>query len=226
MRPHMRQNRSTTTLLAVGAVLGAAAIVLAAVQSARPASPTRLATVNLPALIDRLQEKAEWETRINGLRQRIEDEKNLRLNALKDDVEKLKAITDEEGQRAALEAAQIKKLELDQWALMKGNELDREVSLMWRQIYKHVREEAAKLAESRGYDYVIVAEPGEEIDLTVGDQRIPLTQRALEQIGRRRLLYSSPANDLTEELRSRMDNVHQLNMPAPGAGGPAPKPGP
>lgn len=199
----MKKLACIVSLLLLGSF---AAGLIAANQGSRAVPPTRVATVNLGALVDKLHEKAEWEIKLRNLQAQIQEEVRARLAKMDEVVAKVNAIQDPAARMEALEAAQLQKLELDQWASMKERELDREVSLMWRQIYRNIREEAAKLAESRGYDYVIVAEPGDEIQLG-GDSRIPATQRALEQIGRRRLLYSSPAHDITDELATRMNNA-------------------
>lgn len=199
--------RISLTSVVVGACLVVTAASLLAAQASRSVPPTRAATVNLGELVDKLQEKADWEIRLRHLQASIMEEVKAKRAKLEEMVATINAIQDPNEKLVALEAAQIERLETEQWAAMKENELDREASLMWRQIYKRVREEAAKLAESKGYDYVFVAEPGDELQLAGGDPRVPLTQRALEQIGRRKFLYTSPAHDITEELRARMDNA-------------------
>jgi len=203
------------SIVAGGAVVAIAFALLAAAQSSRSVPPTRVATVNLGELIDKLQEKAEWEIRLRHLQGSILDEVKAKKAHLEELVARINAMTNEAEKLAALEAAQIERLETEQWAAMKENELDREASLMWRQIYRHIREESAKLAESKGYDYVIVAEIGDDLQLAGGDPRVPLTQRALEQISRRRMLYQSPAHDITEELRARMDNAYAVSGSGP-----------
>lgn len=205
----MRPMRFPLKSVVIGSiVIGAALGILTAAQSARPAPSTSVASVNLGELIDKLQEKAEWEIRLRHLQSSIMEEVKVKRAKLEELVKRLNEMKDEKEKLAALEAAQLERLETEQWAAMKENELDREASLMWRQIYTHIRQEAAKLAESKGYDYVMVAEPGgDELQLSGGDPRVPLTQRALEQISRRRMLYTSPAHDITEELRARMDNA-------------------
>jgi len=203
--------RMKKLLSAAGLVLLAAFAggLVAANQGARTGPPTRVATVNLGTLVDKLQEKAEWEIKLRNLQSQIMEEIRVRKTKLDELVAQVNAMQDPAKKMTSLEEAQLQKLELDQWATMKERELDREASLMWRQIYKHIREEAGKLAESKGYDYVIVAEPGDDIQLG-GDSRVPATQRALEQIGRRRLLYTSPAHDITEELGTRMNNAYAV----------------
>lgn len=202
-----------TSSLAIAGLVGLSFLVgglVASAQGGKAPPPTRVATVNLGALIEKLQEKAEWEIKLRSLQSQILDEVKVRKTHLEELVTQINAMTDPAKKMEALEQAQLQKLETDQWASMKERELDREASLMWRQIYKHIREEAAKLAEAKGYDYVIVAEPGDDIQLAGGDSRVPLTQRALDQIGRRRLLFSSATHDITDELATRMDNAYQI----------------
>jgi len=196
-------------LLAASFLVGGFA---ASAQVGKAPANTKVATVNLGALIEKLQEKAEWEIKLRNLQAQIMDEVKARKSQLEEMTTQINAIADADKKLEAMEKAHLTKLETEQWAMMKERELDREASLMWRQIYKHIREEAAKLAETKGYDYVIVAEPGDELQLAGGDARVPLTQRALDQIGRRRMLYSSPAHDITEELRTRMDNAYAIGQ--------------
>jgi len=210
--------RITTRSIAVVALLCAAASALAllvAAQAARNIPPTRVATINLDELIDKLQEKVDWEIRLRQLEASIRDEVAAKKASLQTMVDKINAMTSEPEKRAAIEDAELVKLEMEQWAAMKLGELDREASLMWRRIYKHIKEESAKLAEAKGYDYVIVDEPGDDLTLNSGDPRgMPLRMQALEQINARRLIYTSPAHDITEELRARMDNAYAVGGPS------------
>ncbi|MBX3356246.1 MAG: OmpH family outer membrane protein [Phycisphaeraceae bacterium] len=203
--------------IVLGFCLAASTALLIGAQASRSVPPTRVATVNLVELIDKLQEKAEWEIRLRHLQGSIMEEVRARKAKLEEMVNRINAMQDATEKLAALEEAQLTRLETEQWAAMKEGELDREASLMWRQIYRRVREEAAKLAESRGYDYVLVAEPGDELNLQGGDPRVPLTQRALDQIARRRYLYTSPAHDITDELRARLDNSYAVGGGRPPA---------
>lgn len=197
-----------TPLLVALCVGGTVAVGLlaAAVRAPAPAAPTRTATIDLQKVVDKLQEKADWEIRLRTLEARIVEEVNVRKKKLEDDVAAARVVTDPAEKLKALEALQLQKLELEQWATMKQAELDRESSLMWRQIYRSIRTEAAKLAELEGYDYVMVAEPGDELVIT-RESRIPLTTQALEQIGRRRTVYASPAHDISEKLVLRINNA-------------------
>ena len=113
----------------------------------------------------------------------------------------------------------LEKLELEQWAGLKGSELDRENSSMWQSIYRNLREESAKLAESEGYDYIIVNDGTNDI-MTNREVKVPLAQQVLEQIGRRHMIFASPSTDVSDKLIVRMNNSHAT---APASVGPAKK---
>ena len=113
----------------------------------------------------------------------------------------------------------LEQLQLEQWATLKGGELDLENSLMWQSIYRNLREESAKLAESEGYDYIIVNDGTNEI-MTNREVKVPLAQQVLEQIGRRNIIFASPATDVSDKLIVRMNNTHAA---APASVGPAKK---
>lgn len=217
--------RISTRTIAITALLFAAVnslLILVAAQGARNIPPTRVATINLDELIDKLQEKVDWEIRLRQLEGSIREEVEAKKAGLQEMVVKINAMTNEQEKIAAIESAELVKLEMEQWAAMKLGELDREASLMWRRIYKHIREEAAKLAEAKGYDYVIVEEPGDDLTLNSSDPRgVPLRMQALEQINARRLIYTSPAHDITEELRARMDNAYAVGGPSTRSAAPS-----
>jgi recombinational DNA repair protein RecT len=85
-------------------------------------------------------------------------------------------------------------------------ETDREQALRWEGLYRTIVSEADKLAQSEGYQYVLVYDGTAEFQRDRRNQ-MPLAQQVVEQISRRRVLYAAKGDDLTEKLILRMNNA-------------------
>ena len=184
-----------------------------------PAQATRIGSLNLAKVLDKLQEKSDWEAQLGALQNQMRDEADSRKKKLEAEVKQAASATDGAEQQRIAEQVVLEQLQLEQWATLKGGELDLENSLMWQSIYRHLREESAKLAESEDYDYIIVNDGTNEI-MTSREAKVPLSQQVLEQIGRRHIIFASPSTDISDKLIVRMNNTHAT---APASVGPAKK---
>jgi hypothetical protein len=173
----------------------------------------------LAKVLDKLQEKSDWEVQLTALQNQMRDEADSRKRKLEAEIKQASSATDAAEQQRIAEQVVLEQLQLEQWATLKGGELDLENSLMWQSIYRNLREESAKLAESEGYDYIIVNDGTNEI-MTNREVKVPLAQQVLEQIGRRNIIFASPATDVSDKLIVRMNNTHAA---APASVGPAKK---
>ena len=170
-------------------------------------------------MLDKLQEKSDWEVQIAALQNQMRDEADSRKKRLEAEKQQASATTDQAEQQRIAEQVVLEGLQLEQWATLKGAELDRENSLMWQSIYRNLREESAKLAESEGYDYIIVNDGVNNI-VTSREVKMPMSQQVLEQIGRRQIIFASPTTDVSDKLIVKMNNTHAT---APASVGPAKK---
>jgi Skp family chaperone for outer membrane proteins len=184
-----------------------------------PAQATKVGSINLAKVLDKLQEKSDWEVQLTALQNQMRDEADSRKKKLEAEVKQAGAATDGAEQQRIAEQVVLEQLQLEQWATSKGTELDLENSLMWQSIYRNLREESAKLAESEGYDYIIVNDGTNNIS-TSREIKVPLAQQVLEQIGRRQIIFASPTTDVSDKLIVRMNNTHAA---APASVGPAKK---
>jgi Skp family chaperone for outer membrane proteins len=186
-----------------------------AVGAPRPAAPpqgTRTATVNLPRLIDKLQERQEFEMQIAAMRNQYLEEANARKKKLESGLKEIEAMADTPERQERLEPLLLEQLELENWANSRMADIDRERSLMWRSIYRNLRSEAAKLAEAEGYDLIILDDGSDDLP-TNREIKMPLEQQVLEQFQRRRVLFASPAHDMTDKLIVRMNNARAAIAP-------------
>ena len=204
----MSTSRTFAGLLLAAAVGAAAAIASrSADATARMApAPTRVATVDLVKVIERLNERSDWEVQITALGKKIQDEYTTRRKSLEELAKKMDAAP--EGERAGMrDKLAFDQLTLQQWETIKKVEVDRERALMWQSMYRNIRAESQKMADADGWDVVMVNDGVTEIQLQ-RDSKQPLEAQAQEQIVRRRVLFASKTTDVTDQLVVRMNNAH------------------
>ena len=210
---------SRPTLAALAAAAGGAALAAFAGQATATArnapAPTRVAVVDLVKVIERLDERSDWEVQISALGKKVQEEfasKRKAIEAMADELEKAS-----EADRAALrDKVAFEQLRFEQWEQIKKIEIDRERALMWQSMYRNVRSESQKLADAEGWDVVLVNDGVSEIQLQ-RDSKTPMEQQAQEQIVRRRILFAAKATDITDQLVVRMNNARAASGASPTA---------
>jgi Skp family chaperone for outer membrane proteins len=189
----------------------AAAIVLVgheatAKRSNYAAPATHVATVDLSKLFDRIELNSSWEMQLSTLTDNLNAEASARQEALAKKIESSESAADEEEKQNIRDQAALMKLELDEWAKLKQMEVDRERALMWRSMYRAIREQVTALATTDGWDIVLVNDSLGQ--LSMSDQvQTPKEQQILTQILNRRMLYASEMTDITEQLIVRINNL-------------------
>ena len=213
-------HRARNVLLASASVL-AMALGTVALGTARPVAPaqgTRTASVSLPRVVDKLQERQDFEMQVEAMKRQFQEEAQARAKKLESGLKEVEAMPDTPERQAKAEPLILEQLQMEQWANGKMSELDYEKSLMWRSIYRNLRSEAAKLAEAEGYDYIIIDDGTDDIT-TSREAKVPQEAQVVDQLQRRRVLYASPAHDLTDKLIVRMNNARAAGNAAPAPTG-------
>ena len=209
--------------LALAAAAAAAGALLAswthrADAVARPApAPARVAVVDLVKVIERLNERSDWEVQIAALGKKIQEEFAARRKAIEDMAKQMEQAADAE-RNSIRDRVAFEQLQFEQWEQIKKIEVDRERALMWQSMYRNVRSESQKLADAEGYDIILVNDGVGEIQLQ-RESKTPLEAQAQEQIVRRRVLYAAKTVDVTDQLVVRMNNARgsAATPTAPGA---------
>jgi Skp family chaperone for outer membrane proteins len=186
-------------------------------------APARVATVDIVKVIERLNERSDWEVQITTIGKKVQEEYAARRKALEDMARQLETASDADRQGLRDRLA-FDQLQFEQWERIKKVEVDRERALMWQSMYRNVRSESQKLADAEGWDVVLVNDGVSEIQLQ-RDANTPLEQQAQEQIVRRRILYAAKAIDVTDQLVVRMNNARAAAGAKPADAGAAPAPG-
>jgi Skp family chaperone for outer membrane proteins len=180
------------------------------VNASRPttvqADPTSVAVVEVSRVLDQIDEKSEWEIRIDALKSAIQQEGVSRQQAMERRLAESESATSPEQRQDIRDEVALMQLRLEQWANMKAVEVDREQSLMWRSIYRNLRREAERVAEAEGYALVLVDDSGGEIRTQSGTQ-VPLQTQVLQQITSRRILFAANITDISDQIIVRMNNA-------------------
>lgn len=216
----MSKPRNLAAVL-VAAAAGAAAVTASyqAGATARMApAPSRVATVDLVKVVERLTERSDWEVQITALGKKIQDEFSAKRKALEEMARQMETAAEE--QRAGIrDRLAFEQLQFEQWERIKKVEVDRERALMWQSMYRNIRAESQKLADAEGWDIVLVHDGVSEIQLQ-RESKTPLEQQAQEQIVRRRVLYAAKSTDVTDQLVVRMNNARTAAAKGADAGAP------
>jgi Skp family chaperone for outer membrane proteins len=154
------------------------------------APATHVATVNLAEVFDRIDINTSWEVELNTLADTLNKEAASRQEAI---------------QRIRDNAA-LMKLELDEWAKLKSMELDRERALMWRTMYRSIREQAVALANADGWNIVLVNDSLGELQIS-NEVNVSREQQILTQILNRRMLFADESIDITAQIIVRINNL-------------------
>ena len=180
------------------------------VNASRPAAvkadPTPVAVVNVARVLEQIDEKSEWEIKIEALKGSIQQEGIGRQQAMERRLAESEAASSPEERQVIRDEVALMQLRLEQWANMKAIEVDREQSLMWRSIYRNLRREAERVAEAEGFALVLVDDSAGEIRTQSGTQ-VPLQTQVLQQITNRRILFASNTTDISDQVIVRMNNA-------------------
>jgi Skp family chaperone for outer membrane proteins len=163
--------------------------------------PVTAATVDLEKVFENLAELSEEQIHLTDLGNTMHTEDQARqaeLTRMDDELKTLQPGTDTYNQ---LESEFIQKsIEYQAWTEFTLRQLDREKALVLEKVYNSVKQAVRDMAVQQGYDIIYL-----------NDSLKPL-QRGTEasiqqQISARRMLYTNPALDITDDLIQRMNNA-------------------
>jgi len=198
----------STTLRAIR-TLAACAVVLAttigfvaasSISSAGQAQEA-IVSVNLGGLLSGLEETSRIRARLNAMAEDIRaynDAKQAEIKAMQAELEPLEvgAPAHTALQEKLLTAAADLRAQME----VKTGLRDIEESKQYLHLYKKVVEAAEQLALQAGYDFILLDDT--DIQFQGG-----APQQTLAQLFTRRLIYANPDRDVTEELKTRMNNA-------------------
>jgi outer membrane protein len=210
----MRNDRFILLLLAVVTVAALATareaearrVAAEAHAAAMAAPPVAVATVDVAKVFDKLNENADWQIQIRNLASSYGEELRARQSELEKLLKELEAVTEPARRNELADDIAMKRLRLEEWARLKQGEVDRERSLMWQSMYRAIRDEARKVAESEGYQLVVVDDSQTEVRPS-REVKAPLEEQVKQQIASLRMLYAAPTIDISDKVVVRINNL-------------------
>lgn len=211
---------SSAILVVVVVTLLAGVIAGQAVSQARQgARPSRVAVVELPRVVDGLEQRSAMMAEIQGLADDFNaEDKNWqsRIEAVTAELEALRPTDGTPlGDAAVAKAREIgdRRLRLiadyREWKTFAQSILDQETSFRLRELYQVVKNEIAAMSAVEGYDLVLVDDSQGELAEPNPNARMDAEAQILQQILNRRILYASSVVDVTDELIDRMNNAYR-----------------
>ncbi|MHC5005493.1 MAG: OmpH/Skp family outer membrane protein [Planctomycetota bacterium] len=171
--------------------------------------PTTTATVNLARVLDGLEQRADAEVRLNGMAEEVRAERDRREAEMKQLQDQLAAATDPKVAIGIEEQLALASLNFQAWVRFKTDQLDIERALLLQDLYRSIKQSIAELAETEGYDLVVVDDSQGELGWS-NEARLSREAQILQQIRGRRLLYTTSGIDITDDLVARMNNKFRM----------------
>lgn len=185
---------AAVTLL-VGAAIGAGARHLVAKD------PAVVVHVRLEQVFSEIDEMKQVRQALSDEGARIEADLRTRQDNLKKMQADLEALVPGSDQHKQLrEKLMFEAATLEAWGNLRQRELLNEESRQYQAMYRKISNAIARLSESEGYHYVILADRTEEF-------RQGQTSDIVAQMFERKMLYGHDSRDVTEQLITRMNNA-------------------
>ncbi len=210
-RMSRRNNLSLIVMaLAVGMIAGYQALA----QRGAAISPPIIATVRIEPLFDGLHQRAEAKTVISALEEKLIAKQGGRQEIMNELEIELEDVVAAKRREELTDKIALEQMKLQFWFQQARMELEVEKALRLQELYKSVKEAIADLAEAEGYDIVMLNDGSDELPFD-RESRMPAQLQILQQIASRKLLYLSPATDVTDDLIVRMNNAYRAAQEGP-----------
>ena len=192
-----------TTVIAT--VVGYAAV--AASSQMRP--PTVVVTFNIEQVTADLTERGDAEVKLRELITNIEEEKKSKFKAIEELSNTIESAADAD---RALLLDNIDKLKLSAISFQRfaSSQIDMERSLMFRDLYKKIKDSVAEVADENGYDLVLISDNTREI-LVNPNAKVSREFKVREQIEVKRIMFASNQIDITEQIVTHMNIEWEKN---------------
>ncbi len=164
---------------------------------------TKLAVVDLVRVFNDFKQTKTLNAKMFDIRKQLTDEADKRqqeINALREALDGFAPDSADYHQRS--QDLMRKRVDLEVWQRIQLEELGSH-HLRWiKRTYQMVTDEVAKVAKARGYDLVVTREEMDEPNTTDTSK---LMQATMQQILNRKVVYSTPNIDITDEVLRSLD---------------------
>lgn len=204
----MRFGKVQATVLVLTAAMGFCLLSFARLHAqgtlAPVAAPSRVAVCNIVEVLVEYQRAKDLTKELNDQGEAIEAENKQRLKKaeeLQTQLDGLKAGSPKYDE--TLEAVQRHEVSRQVWLRMKQEEMLRKHRRLTEEMFKDIRAAVEEVAKERGFDIVLQSQP---VEL----QEAKNVQEVVAQIDRQKVLYNSPASDITAAVLQRINEGYRL----------------
>lgn len=170
--------------------------------------PTVVVTVNLATVLEKLDQRTDAETNLRNMVEALRVEDDQRKAEITKLDNELRAMTESSQKQALQDQAALSALKYQAWARFSADKVDIERGLVLEDLYRSIKAAAAELASTARYDVLLVDDSQGEL-ATSPDARVSRESQIRQQIAGRRMLFASPAIDITDDLIERMNNAYK-----------------
>jgi Skp family chaperone for outer membrane proteins len=193
---------SSTLVLAVALGLTLTTLVTLHGQAAGKPRPTAVAVVDLQKVLNNLDEKGAVVADLVRRKEQIDKAKVDRAKEVRDLEADLQVLGDKtDAYKQTIEKAELKAIELDSWEKFERRKLDREAAMQIENLYLKVLDAVKRKAEKDGFDIVLYKDSTESI-------RATNEQQVAAAMNLRKVLYSAPDLDLTDQVTQMLNNEY------------------
>jgi Skp family chaperone for outer membrane proteins len=158
------------------------------------------AVVDVQRVLNGLAEKNVVEADITRRGEQLQKQTQEKAKEVRDLEQDLSILgPDSEAYRQTNEKRQEKTIALEVWQRLKLQELETEKALQMEHLYRKLTAAVERLAKKQGYDLVLYKDETESL-------RAKTQQQVGAIISMRKVLYSAPELDLTDQLTQMLNN--------------------
>lgn len=185
--------------------------VAALLSSGAAFGSTKAAVVNIPVVSEKYAKTAELEAQFEAVRKKITQDRD----ALKDKLERAKRSAQEELKpgteefRQRLKEIALMEAELQWFTETEGQKVERGLAESLRSIFGDIQVAVREVAEEKGLDLVLASD---QLPPDTPENPAQVRQHILLQ----KVLYWSPAVDITEDVVARLNAKYKSAAPATG----------
>lgn len=174
---------------------------IAASNHLRP--PTVVVTFNIEKVTTDLTERADAEVQLRDFIMKIEKESKEKFQAIEELSIAMESVSDAERveMQESLDQLKLSALSYQRFSM---SQIDIERSLMFRDLYKKIKESVAVVAEENGYDLVLINDDARDIVVNPKAQ-VNREFQVRNQIEEKRIMFASEQIDITEQIVTHMN---------------------
>jgi hypothetical protein len=174
--------------------------------------PPIVATVDLVAVMEGLNERADAEAELRAIADEIRAEQVVFEQGLEETNAQLENATNPDERADLEEQLALQTLEYQGWVRFASDKLDVEKALLLQNLYRITKQSIESMAEAEGFAMVLIDDSLGE--LTVNPEaKVSREAQVRQQIAGRRFLYAQRTLDVTDDLIARMNNAYNAGAP-------------